>query len=76
MLSAYSSKFLCEKIVKKEGEIKNICTLERQIAKIKQEITCIEDLGRGLLSEQYNVYRTSGCKYKTTPPKSGAPIIN
>jgi len=50
--------------MKKKG--KRICTLERQIAKIKQDIDTIGDLRRGSLSEQYNVCGTSGCKCKAT----------
>jgi len=52
---------------------KRICTLERQIAKIKQDIDTIGDLRRGSLSEQYNVCRTLGCKCKATPPEKHGP---
>ena len=43
-------------------ERRRICTLERQIAKIKQEIGRIGDLRRGSLSEQYNICGTPICK--------------
>jgi len=52
---------------------KRICTLERQIAKIKQDIDSIGDLRRGSLSEQYNVCGTLGCKCKATPPEKHGP---
>jgi hypothetical protein len=57
-------------------EGKRICTLERQIAKIKQDIDTIGDLCRGSLSEQYNVCGTSGCKCKATPPEKHGPITS
>ncbi len=56
----------------KEKE-KRICTLERQIAKIKQDIDTIGDVRRGSLSEQYNVCGTPGCKCKATPPEKHGP---
>ncbi len=34
-------------------EMRRICVLERQIAKINQDIASIGDLRRGSLSEQY-----------------------
>ena len=52
---------------------KRICTLERQIAKIKQYINTVGDLRRGSISEQYNVCGTSGCKCKATPPEKHGP---
>ncbi|MCP4160521.1 MAG: hypothetical protein GY760_10640 [Deltaproteobacteria bacterium] len=52
---------------------KRIFTLERQIAKIKQDIDTIGDVRRGSLSEQYNVCGTSGCKCKATPPEKHGP---
>ena len=52
---------------------KKICTLERQIAKIKQVIVGIEDLRRGSISKQYNVCGTPGCKCKAIPPKKHGP---
>ncbi len=52
---------------------KRICTLERQIAKIKQDIDSIGDLRRGSLSEQYNVCGTLGCKCKAKSPKKHGP---
>ncbi len=54
-------------------EKKRICTLERQIAKIKQKISSIDDLRRGSLSEQYNICGTPGCKCKATPPTKHGP---
>ena len=54
-------------------ERRRICTLERQIAKIKQEIGRIGDLRRGSLSEQYNICGTPICKCKASPPKKHGP---
>ncbi len=54
-------------------EKKRISTLERQIARIKQEIDSIGDLRRGSLSEQYNICGTPGCKCKATPPTKHGP---
>ncbi len=54
-------------------EQKRISTLEKQIAKIKQDISSIDDLRRGSLSEQYNICGTPGCKCKATPPIKHGP---
>ncbi len=54
-------------------EQKRISTLEKQIAKIKQDISGIDDLRRGSLSEQYNICGTPGCKCKATPPIKHGP---
>ncbi len=54
-------------------EKKRIATLEKQIAKIKQDISSIDDLRRGSLSEQYNICGTPGCKCKATPPIKHGP---
>ncbi len=56
-----------------EKEKKRITTLERQITRIKQEISRIGDLRRGSLSEQYNICGTPGCKCKATPPIKHGP---
>lgn len=57
-------------MIKNERRIK---TLERQIAKTKEEINKIGELRRGSLSEQYNVCGTPGCKCKASPPKKHGP---
>jgi len=48
-------------------------SLERQIDKIKQELTALTDLRPGSLSEQYNVCGTPGCRCKGSPPKKRGP---
>lgn len=50
-----------------------MAALEKQITKIKQEISSIDDLRRGSLSEQYNICGTPGCKCKATPPTKHGP---
>ncbi len=53
--------------------IRKICTLEKQIAKIKKEINALDDLRRGSLSKQYNICGTAGCKCKAAVPKKHGP---
>ena len=47
--------------------------LEREIAKIKQQLVQLDDLRPGTLSEQYNVCGTPGCRCKASPPQKHGP---
>ena len=48
-------------------------TLERQIAKVKQDLVALGDLRPGSLSTQYNVCGSPGCRCKATPPQKHGP---
>jgi hypothetical protein len=52
---------------KREAEI------ERQIKKVKREISALGELRPGSLSTQYNVCGSPGCRCKATPPKKHGP---
>jgi hypothetical protein len=52
---------------KREAEI------ERQIEKVKGEISALGELRPGSLSTQYNVCGSPGCRCKATPPKKHGP---
>jgi len=52
---------------KREAEI------ERQIGKVKREISALGELRPGSLSTQYNVCGSPGCRCKATPPKKHGP---
>ena len=43
-------------------------TLQRQIEKVKCDLTALGDLRPGSLSTQYNVCGSPGCRCKATPP--------
>jgi len=47
--------------------------LEGRIQRVKAELKRLGDLRPGVLSEQYNVCGTPGCRCKTTPPKKHGP---
>ena len=50
-----------------------IQSLERQIDKIKLDLTRLDGLRMGSLSEQYNVCGTPGCRCKASPPEKHGP---
>jgi|ERR1019366_391699 hypothetical protein len=52
---------------KRESEI------ERQIEKVKRELSALGELRPGSLSTQYNVCGSPGCRCKATPPKKHGP---
>jgi len=52
---------------KREAEI------ERQIEKLKREISALGELRPGSLSTQYNVCGSPGCRCKATPPQKHGP---
>ena len=52
---------------------RRIPSLERQIEKIKGELSALGDLRPGSLSKQYNVCGNPNCKCKATPPKKHGP---
>jgi hypothetical protein len=52
---------------KREAEI------ERQIGKLKRELSALGELRPGSLSTQYNVCGSHGCRCKATPPKKHGP---
>ena len=52
---------------------KRISTLERQIEKIKVDISGLNDLRRGSLSKQYDICGSPGCKCKAAVPKKHGP---
>ena len=52
---------------KREAEI------ERQIEKVKRELSALGELRPGSLSTQYNVCGSPGCRCKATPPKKHGP---
>src|ERR1035437_9679508 len=47
--------------------------LERQIEKVKRDLTALGDLRPGSLSTQYNVCGSPGCRCKATPPEKHGP---
>jgi hypothetical protein len=47
--------------------------LLRQIAKVKAQLTALDDLRPGSLSTQWNVCGTPGCRCKATPPDKHGP---
>lgn len=48
-------------------------TLEGRIRRIKAELNRLGELRPGVLSAQYNVCGTPGCRCKMTPPKKHGP---
>jgi len=50
-----------------------IQSLERQIDKVKRDLTRLDGLRMGSLSEQYNVCGTPGCRCKASPPEKHGP---
>jgi hypothetical protein len=47
--------------------------IERQIEKLKRELSALGDLRPGSLSTQYNVCGSPGCRCKATPPQKHGP---
>ena len=47
--------------------------IERQIEKVKRELSALGELRPGSLSTQYNVCGSPGCRCKATPPKKHGP---
>jgi len=47
--------------------------LQREIAKLKRQLTKLDELRPGSLSEQYNVCGTPGCRCKASPPEKHGP---
>jgi hypothetical protein len=47
--------------------------IERQIEKVKRELSALRDLRPGNLSTQYNVCGSPGYRCKATPPKKHGP---
>lgn len=47
--------------------------LQQRIDKIKQRIAALGDLRPGVLSQQYNVCGSPGCRCKATPPAKHGP---
>lgn len=47
--------------------------LERQIEKVKKDLSALGDLRPGSLSTQYNVCGSPGCRCKATPPEKHGP---
>ena len=54
-------------------DTKHEAELERQIEKVKKDLTALGDLRPGSLSTQYNVCGSPGCKCKATPPEKHGP---
>ena len=54
-------------------DTKHEADLERQIEKVKKDLTALGDLRPGSLSTQYNVCGSPGCKCKATPPEKHGP---
>lgn len=52
---------------------RRIHTLEKQIAKTKEELIGLGDLRPGSLSQQYNVCGNPNCQCKADPPKKHGP---
>jgi hypothetical protein len=52
---------------------KRIRALERQIEKIKSELSLLGELRPGSLSKQYNVCGNPNCRCKDDPPKRHGP---
>ena len=48
-------------------------TLEGRIQRIKAELSKLGELRPGILSKQYNVCGTPGCRCKATPPEKHGP---
>lgn len=48
-------------------------TLEGRVRRIKAELNRLSELRPGVLSPQYNVCGTLGCRCKATPPKKHGP---
>ena len=47
--------------------------IERQIEKLKRELSALGELRPGSLSTQYNVCGSPGCRCKATPPEKHGP---
>jgi hypothetical protein len=47
--------------------------LNRRIRRIKSQLATLGELRPGVLSEQYNVCGTAGCRCKATPPEKHGP---
>jgi hypothetical protein len=54
-------------------DAKRKAEIERQIEKVKGEISALGELRPGSLSTQYNVCGSPGCRCKATPPKKHGP---
>lgn len=52
---------------------RQVKTLEKQIEKIKMEMSAIGDMRPGSLSTQYNVCGKAGCRCKATSPVKHGP---
>ena len=50
-----------------------IQSLERQIVKIKSQITALDDIRPGSLSQQYSVCGKSNCRCNASPPQKHGP---
>ena len=48
-------------------------TLQRQIEKVKRDLSALGDLRPGSLSTQYNVCGSAGCRCKADPPVKHGP---
>src|SRR5213594_4754053 len=48
-------------------------TLQREIERIKKELSALGDLRPGSLSRQYNVCGKPGCRCKASPPEKHGP---
>ena len=48
-------------------------TLQKQVERIKRELTQLGDLRPGSLSVQFNVCGTPGCRCKRSPPQKHGP---
>ena len=54
-------------------DTKREAQIERQIEKVKRDLTALGDLRPGSLSTQYNVCGSPGCRCKATPPEKHGP---
>lgn len=52
---------------------KREAAIEKQIEKIKRDLSALGDLRPGSLSSQYNVCGSPGCRCKATPPQKHGP---
>ena len=52
---------------------KKIQSLEKQIVKIKRELTNLGDLTLGSLSKHYNICGNPNCRCKASPPQKHGP---
>jgi hypothetical protein len=54
-------------------DTKREAQIERQIEKVKRDLTALGDLRPGSLSTQFNVCGSPGCRCKATPPEKHGP---